>query len=83
MKSLFNIKLTNRIFLSLDVNFSYNKEEGFDFNLYILPSINIEKNSNDIVKCSHKTYKFYGWTKINFNFLLFNLCISINNNVKL
>lgn len=79
MKSLFNIKISKRTIISSDINFSYDKEEGFNFNLFLLPSISIDKTSNDIIKGSSVSYTFTGWTKINFDWLVFNLCISIKN----
>lgn len=79
MKSLFNIKISKRTIISSDINFSYDKEEGFNFTLFFLPSISIDKTSNDVYKCSSINYKFTGWTKINFDWLVFNLCISIKN----
>ena len=79
MKSLFNIKISKRTIISSDINFSYDKEEGFNFNLFFLPSISIDKTSNDIIKGRSVSYTFTGWTKINFDWLVFNLCISIKN----
>lgn len=79
MKSLFNIQINKRTFISSDIKFSYRKLEGFDFDLYLFPSVNIEKTSNDVYKCSSINYKFTGWTKINFNWLVFNFCVSIKN----
>lgn len=79
MKSLFNIKISKRTIISSDINFSYDKEEGFNFNLFFFPSISIDKTSNDIIKGKSVSYKFTGWTKINFDWLVFNLCISIKN----
>ena len=79
MKSLFNIKISKRTIISSDINFSYNKKEGFNFNLFFLPSISIDKTSNDVIKGRSVSYTFTGWTKINFDWLIFNLCISIKN----
>ena len=79
MKSFFNLKISKRTIISLDINFSYNKGEGFNFNLFFLPSISIDKTSNDIIKGKSVSYTFTGWTKINFDWLVFNLCISIKN----
>lgn len=79
MKSLFNLNLSKRTIISFDVNISYHKKEGFGFNLFLLPSLSIEKTANDIIKGKAISYTFTGWTKINFDWLVFNLCISIKN----
>lgn len=58
MKSLFNIQINKRAFISSDINFSYRKLEGFDFDLFFLPFISIDKTSNDIIKGSSVSYTF-------------------------
>lgn len=79
MKSLFNLIVSKRTIVSFVINFSYHKKEGIGFNLFLLPSLSIEKTTNDIIKGKTISYTFTGWTKINFDWLVFNLCISIKN----
>lgn len=79
MKSLFNLKITKRIFISSDINISYKKNKTLEFNLFLLPSINIYKTSNECYQMTKLKYHFLGWTKINFNWLFFNLQLSIQN----
>lgn len=79
MKSLFNIKIGKRTIISSDINCSFHKKDGCEFNLFLLPSISIDKTANDVIMSSSINYTFTGWTKINFDWLIFNFCISIKN----
>lgn len=79
MKSLFNFKITKRIFISCDINITYKKNQSLEFNLFLLPSISIYKTSNDCYQMTKLKYYFLGWTKINFNWIFFNLQLSIQN----